>query len=139
RRVRFVSSRRRHTISKRDWSSDVCSSDLFLTASDTSASTFSALFSLAVIARLTAVRISFFWAMFWACAASLVLTRLIADLMLGIAFTSVSDLYNFNCNKNYFTKGAHLMQYKWENELKKKLIVDIIQPLSLRESWKIYE
>src|SRR5699024_12122705 len=25
----FVSSRRRHTISKRDWSSDVCSSDLF--------------------------------------------------------------------------------------------------------------
>src|SRR5699024_11344452 len=24
----FVSSRRRHTISKRDWSSDVCSSDL---------------------------------------------------------------------------------------------------------------
>src|SRR5699024_11783239 len=26
----FVSSRRRHTISKRDWSSDVCSSDLHL-------------------------------------------------------------------------------------------------------------
>src|SRR5207249_8260824 len=26
----FVSSRRRHTISKRDWSSDVCSSDLFV-------------------------------------------------------------------------------------------------------------
>src|SRR5207249_8771071 len=26
----FVSSRRRHTISKRDWSSDVCSSDLVL-------------------------------------------------------------------------------------------------------------
>src|SRR5699024_11532187 len=25
----FFSSRRRHTISKRDWSSDVCSSDLF--------------------------------------------------------------------------------------------------------------
>src|SRR5699024_11996515 len=24
----FISSRRRHTISKRDWSSDVCSSDL---------------------------------------------------------------------------------------------------------------
>src|SRR5438067_5191480 len=29
--VFFFSSRRRHTISKRDWSSDVCSSDLFLT------------------------------------------------------------------------------------------------------------
>src|SRR5699024_12008147 len=28
------SSRRRHTSSKRDWSSDVCSSDLFLTAID---------------------------------------------------------------------------------------------------------
>src|SRR5437868_12175894 len=28
----FFSSRRRHTISKRDWSSDVCSSDLFLEA-----------------------------------------------------------------------------------------------------------
>src|SRR5699024_12137813 len=27
----FFSSRRRHTRSKRDWSSDVCSSDLFLT------------------------------------------------------------------------------------------------------------
>src|SRR5207249_5930441 len=27
--VFFVSSRRRHTSSKRDWSSDVCSSDLF--------------------------------------------------------------------------------------------------------------
>src|SRR5699024_11781005 len=26
----FMSSRRRHTRSKRDWSSDVCSSDLFL-------------------------------------------------------------------------------------------------------------
>src|SRR5699024_11642321 len=26
----FFSSRRRHTISKRDWSSDVCSSDLYL-------------------------------------------------------------------------------------------------------------
>src|SRR5699024_11952776 len=26
----FFSSRRRHTISKRDWSSDVCSSDLLL-------------------------------------------------------------------------------------------------------------
>src|SRR5699024_11363942 len=29
----FVSSRRRHTRSKRDWSSDVCSSDLFRCAS----------------------------------------------------------------------------------------------------------
>src|SRR5207249_11096493 len=29
----FFSSRRRHTISKRDWSSDVCSSDLFTTVS----------------------------------------------------------------------------------------------------------
>src|SRR5699024_10714780 len=29
----FFSSRRRHTRSKRDWSSDVCSSDLLLTAS----------------------------------------------------------------------------------------------------------
>src|SRR5699024_1832804 len=28
----FFSSRRRHTRSKRDWSSDVCSSDLFLNA-----------------------------------------------------------------------------------------------------------
>src|SRR5438067_5201616 len=28
----FFSSRRRHTISKRDWSSDVCSSDLVLAA-----------------------------------------------------------------------------------------------------------
>src|SRR5699024_11452047 len=28
--VLFVSSRGRHTISKRDWSSDVCSSDLYL-------------------------------------------------------------------------------------------------------------
>src|SRR5699024_11611542 len=28
----FFSSRRRHTRSKRDWSSDVCSSDLLLTA-----------------------------------------------------------------------------------------------------------
>src|SRR5438067_1217967 len=28
----FFSSRRRHTRSKRDWSSDVCSSDLFLTS-----------------------------------------------------------------------------------------------------------
>src|SRR5437868_12594791 len=28
----FFSSRRRHTRSKRDWSSDVCSSDLFLFA-----------------------------------------------------------------------------------------------------------
>src|SRR5699024_3355566 len=28
----FFSSRRRHTISKRDWSSDVCSSDLFISA-----------------------------------------------------------------------------------------------------------
>src|SRR5699024_11908545 len=28
--VLFYSSRRRHTISKRDWSSDVCSSDLHL-------------------------------------------------------------------------------------------------------------
>src|SRR5699024_11794560 len=27
----FFSSRRRHTRSKRDWSSDVCSSDLYLT------------------------------------------------------------------------------------------------------------
>src|SRR5699024_11484656 len=26
--IYFISSRRRHTISKRDWSSDVCSSDL---------------------------------------------------------------------------------------------------------------
>src|SRR5699024_11653643 len=26
----FFSSRRRHTISKRDWSSDVCSSDLYV-------------------------------------------------------------------------------------------------------------
>src|SRR5699024_3419169 len=30
----FFSSRRRHTRSKRDWSSDVCSSDLHYTASD---------------------------------------------------------------------------------------------------------
>src|SRR5207249_9670899 len=30
----FFSSRRRHTSSKRDWSSDVCSSDLFLTMAD---------------------------------------------------------------------------------------------------------
>src|SRR5699024_12071884 len=29
----FFSSRRRHTRSKRDWSSDVCSSDLFINAS----------------------------------------------------------------------------------------------------------
>src|SRR5207249_7318519 len=29
----FFSSRRRHTRSKRDWSSDVCSSDLIVTAS----------------------------------------------------------------------------------------------------------
>src|SRR5437868_7169561 len=28
----FFSSRRRHTRSKRDWSSDVCSSDLFFTS-----------------------------------------------------------------------------------------------------------
>src|SRR5699024_11936287 len=28
----FFSSRRRHTISKRDWSSDVCSSDLLIEA-----------------------------------------------------------------------------------------------------------
>src|SRR5437868_15172515 len=28
----FFSSRRRHTRSKRDWSSDVCSSDLFMSA-----------------------------------------------------------------------------------------------------------
>src|SRR5207249_6163683 len=30
RSIFFFSSRRRHTISKRDWSSDVCSSDLVL-------------------------------------------------------------------------------------------------------------
>src|SRR5699024_11676887 len=30
----FVSSRRRHTRSKRDWSSDVCSSDLWTTTAD---------------------------------------------------------------------------------------------------------
>src|SRR5699024_11233811 len=30
----FFSSRRRHTISKRDWSSDVCSSDLVLATPD---------------------------------------------------------------------------------------------------------
>src|SRR5207249_5115402 len=30
----FFSSRRRHTRSKRDWSSDVCSSDLMATGSD---------------------------------------------------------------------------------------------------------
>src|SRR5437868_14639119 len=30
----FFSSRRRHTRSKRDWSSDVCSSDLFVQPSD---------------------------------------------------------------------------------------------------------
>src|SRR5699024_12149944 len=29
-RISFFSSRRRHTRSKRDWSSDVCSSDLFI-------------------------------------------------------------------------------------------------------------
>src|SRR5699024_11719209 len=34
----FFSSRRRHTRSKRDWSSDVCSSDLLGFASQTSAS-----------------------------------------------------------------------------------------------------
>src|SRR5699024_3916592 len=32
--VFFFSSRRRHTISKRDWSSDVCSSDLFHTSNE---------------------------------------------------------------------------------------------------------
>src|SRR5207249_9284428 len=32
----FFSSRRRHTSSKRDWSSDVCSSDLSVTAADIS-------------------------------------------------------------------------------------------------------
>src|SRR5207249_8011046 len=31
-RIFFFSSRRRHTRSKRDWSSDVCSSDLFALA-----------------------------------------------------------------------------------------------------------
>src|SRR5699024_11496647 len=31
----FFSSRRRHTRSKRDWSSDVCSSDLIIRVSDT--------------------------------------------------------------------------------------------------------
>src|SRR5207249_9364033 len=34
--VFFFSSRRRHTRSKRDWSSDVCSSDLRCTAADAS-------------------------------------------------------------------------------------------------------
>src|SRR5699024_11629267 len=35
----FFSSRRRHTRSKRDWSSDVCSSDLCLAPSPTSPTT----------------------------------------------------------------------------------------------------
>src|SRR5437868_9557450 len=33
----FFSSRRRHTRSKRDWSSDVCSSDLYSNAADSDA------------------------------------------------------------------------------------------------------
>src|SRR5699024_11624409 len=33
-RLFFFSSRRRHTSSKRDWSSDVCSSDLFVDVDD---------------------------------------------------------------------------------------------------------
>src|SRR5699024_11306847 len=36
----FFSSRRRHTISKRDWSSDVCSSDLFLLSVGNSSTRF---------------------------------------------------------------------------------------------------
>src|SRR5699024_11559452 len=36
----FFSSRRRHTISKRDWSSDVCSSDLYLDSSFHSGASF---------------------------------------------------------------------------------------------------
>src|SRR5699024_11435731 len=36
----FFSSRRRHTRSKRDWSSDVCSSDLFLCLKNSFASAF---------------------------------------------------------------------------------------------------
>src|SRR5207249_8524120 len=36
----FFSSRRRHTRSKRDWSSDVCSSDLELTVASELPSTF---------------------------------------------------------------------------------------------------
>src|SRR5690606_39521910 len=36
----FFSSRRRHTRFSRDWSSDVCSSDLFVFASSTNASPY---------------------------------------------------------------------------------------------------
>src|SRR5699024_12050427 len=36
-RLFFVTSRRRHTISKRDWSSDVCSSDLTVGIGDQTA------------------------------------------------------------------------------------------------------
>src|SRR5699024_11738649 len=41
----FFSSRRRHTRSKRDWSSDVCSSDLFLCAINSKANLCNCFFS----------------------------------------------------------------------------------------------
>src|SRR5699024_11820032 len=50
----FFSSRRRHTRSKRDWSSDVCSSDLILSGGEVSVTEYQNSIIIAVIAALLA-------------------------------------------------------------------------------------
>src|SRR5699024_2957952 len=94
----FFSSRRRHTISKRDWSSDVCSSDLAALEA-TELMHWASWLPLIVLVFCTIFKIPAFIAL----ALSSSLATMVASLMNGLGWADIWDVWfnGFTASTNF--------------------------------------